>query len=252
MEEQEVTYMGRRYIGGSKARSSDVFNYLLPEEDINPSLIYNENYSDKLLRQEYTRLRDIAQKRMKRMIGKPEALETVNQLQGGFPTIKQLKQSATSPDDLRQKLVYQLQQEKRFLTAKRGSLSGIRNVNKQTIESLQKRGIPVKKEDLYEYGKFMEMMRKAYGIRGRKKGIKEEWSDLVADMWKNLNEKGQITEKDFKEAYKEIMKIMADEDPEAAIRMKKAGRGIHGSDFFKDEKLSARTRNAKKRRQGRK
>ena len=74
----------------------------------------NKSVAD--LRREYSALRDIAQKRLKRMAGKPEAKETYAQHPGGFPKIRELED--------RGDLVKALIDVSSFLTARRGSLSG--------------------------------------------------------------------------------------------------------------------------------
>lgn len=237
--------MGRRYIGGSKARSSDVFNDLLPEEAINPMLLVDPNYSDKLLRQEYTRLRDIAQKRIKRMEGHPEAGETLAQVRGGFPTLKELKKEAAGDaTQLRESIVYQLGRQRRFLTARRGSLSGVRSVNKQVSKELKKGGINVKEEDLANFGRFMNAMKKAYKYKGRKggKGDRDFASDQFADMWQQLNEKGNVTEKEYKAALKEVLATLEADEDAPSIRSTRRREGTKASSFFASEKLSARTR----------
>ena len=61
------------------------------------------------------------------MEGKPEAQETFSQHVGGFPKVAGMSRSD---------LVYALDDVTRFLTAERGSLSGIRYSNKKIRKSL--------------------------------------------------------------------------------------------------------------------
>ena len=57
-----------RYRGGGKARSGyDITSSELPFYDINARLEKAEKYPTSLLKSEYTRMRDIAQKRLKRL-----------------------------------------------------------------------------------------------------------------------------------------------------------------------------------------
>ena len=54
-----------RYKKGASARDFDLFGHKLPFYAIQPSLVKAHAVSDETLKSEYTRLRDIAQKRLK-------------------------------------------------------------------------------------------------------------------------------------------------------------------------------------------
>lgn len=250
--------MGRRYHGGSAARTDSVFNYKLPPEEINGYLKYNENISIDTLRTEYSRLRDIAQKRIQRMEGKPEAQETLEQVRNGFPTLREIRSEAGGEMDLRGILSHNIQRVSNFLTARRGSLSGIRSVNREIVSTLKKStktdgrgGIDIDVDELRNFGNFMNAMKEAFHFKGRRKGQGRDLaSDQFARLWEMLNEKGNITEREF---YKAIDRVAAELEGEEnapslqsiAEYKNKKGHRLHASNYFAEDVLS---KSARKRR----
>ncbi len=178
-----------RYKGGGRARQEDVYDPAkLREEWITPQLAKAKYPSDQVLRSEYSRLRSIAMKRLQRMEGKSEAQETLAQHAEGFPTLKEI-----GPD--RSDVVTALGDLSRFLSAKRSSISGIRESNKRITAALQAKGINVSQSDLKEYGKFMNRMKRAFGV-----GEGSYGSQRIADAWNELKQKGRVTQSDMKKA----------------------------------------------------
>ncbi len=178
-----------RYKGGSRAREEDVYNpSKLREEWITPQLAKAKYPSDAVLRSEYSRLRSIAMKRLGRMQGKAEAAETLAQHAEGFPTLKEI---GTDRADV----VTALSDLSRFLSAKRSSISGIRESNKRITAVLQAKGINVSQKDLKEYGKFMNRMKRAFGVGSGSYG-----SQRVADAWNELKARGKISKKEMQKA----------------------------------------------------
>lgn len=182
-----------RYKKGASARDFDLFGPQLQFSWITPQLVKAEAVTTDTLKKEYTRLRDIAQKRIKRMQGKPEAAGTLAQLpEGGFPKLQ---------GQDRESIVMNLIDISSFLTARRGSLSGIREMNKQVTETLAKKGIDVPKDQLNNFGTFMGAMRKALNI---KRG--DYASGQVASIYSDLLERGKISKTAVKKKINEIMK----------------------------------------------
>lgn len=228
--------MARRvYRGGSKAKTSEIFSATLPEEMIKPSLRYREDIDIRTLQKEYTRMRDIAQKRVKRMEGKEEAQETYEKWVGkGFKTIKEIKASARGEIELRDLLVHNLGRVSNFLSAKMGSLSGIRQRNKEIIEELHKQKIEVPDDDLRKFGTFMNAMKKAYKIPGGSYA-----SEQTARLWHKLNEEGSITKDKFQQEVQSLVQAMEEErtfQTGKKTRLKKDPR-IKLSSAFAAEKL---------------
>lgn len=212
-----------RYKKGAKARDADIFNDIgsIPLFAINRNLIKATAISDKKLNAQYTKLRDISQKRLKRMAKKGEAKETFSQHVEGFPKLKSLKSRA--------EVVNALIDVTRFVTAERGSISGIRTVNKKIIKTLNKKGINIEKKELEDFGNYMSKMKKVFGIESGSLG-----SDLIAEMWDSLKKKGRVTQRDFDARMKAISDEVRKEEG-TIIKPNKRGT-YYSSAFFKSNK----------------
>lgn len=236
------------YRGGSSARDYDLFGPNLRYEWITPQLARAKAISDKTLREEYSRLRAIANKRIKRMEGRPEAVATFEQHARGFPTVRGMS---------REELVYQLGEVSSFLVARTGSLSGIKNRNRQILESLNKPrrdeqgretrpALDLSKEQLGQFGTFMNRLKKALGIqRG------EYASGQLASYWDTLMENGKISRKKFNDTIEDLIRDLEEErgvEPEERSAVKRLVRSTNLSDFFGNVNLDPRTRAAEKRR----
>ena len=242
------------YRGGNKATQSEkLFTPQLRYEWINPQLSRAKAISDKTLREEYSRLRAIANKRIKRMEGRPEAAATYEQYAGGFPSVRGMS---------REEVVYQLGELTDFLTARRGSLSGIHEVNEEIIEQLNKPrkdpqtgkeerpALNIAPDQLGQFGTFMNKLKKALGIqRG------EYASGQLASYWESLMENGKISRKKFNDTIDELLQDMDEvrgvgKDERAAV--KTLARSTNLSDYFGTLKLDPRTRAAEERKRKRK
>lgn len=242
------------YRGGNKATESEkLFTAQLRYEWINPQLARAKAISDKTLHEEYSRLRAIANKRIKRMAGRPEAEATYEQYAGGFPSVRGMS---------REELVYQLGEVTDFLTARRGSLSGIQQVNEEIIEQLNKPrkdpqtgkeerpALNIAPDQLGQFGTFMNKLKKALGIqRG------EYASGQLASYWESLMENGKISRKKFNDTIDELLQDLDEVrgvgiDELAAV--KTLARSTNLSDFFGTLKLDPRTRAAEERKRKRK
>ena len=226
------------YRGGPRA-SKDVFSPLLPEGWINPQLVRATAVSDETLRSEYSRLRAIANKRLIRMAGRPEAIGTYERLPESFPTVRGMD---------RKQVVRALGDVSRFLAAERGSLSGIKKSNEEIRKSLKKKGIEVPKDQIARFGSFMNAMKKALGIdRG------DYGSEQLAELWSELFDKGKISQAKFEKRVKELMKEIEEEKQKEYTRSQKiaANKVIRDrpiSEFFASEALDPRTIAAQKRK----
>lgn len=226
------------YRGGTRARDFDLFKgSQIQPWMIGPQMIRATAVSDAQLRAEYSRLRSIANKRIQRMEGKPEAQETFSQHAGGFPKVAGMNRSD---------LVYALDDVTRFLTAERGSLSGIRYSNKKIQKTLSSRGISVPRDQLAKFGSFMNAMKKALGVnRG------DYASQQIAELWSELFQKGKISQKKFEKRVKEVMREIEEEQKQLYKRAQRSAvnevlRENPVSDFFDDVALDPRTVRAAK------
>lgn len=243
-----------RYKGGAKARSGyDITSSELPFYDINARLEKAEKYSTKMLRSEYTRMRDIAQKRLKRLAGTDEGKFVAQQHPDGFPKISQMGKAVdpfTGKKDVsRRELAKALKEVSNFLTASRSSISGVRRVIKETVETIEENttvrnkqgkviepGIKIPKEQLANYGRFINKLKKELGLDPYKYEAK-----YIAAAWSDLHNKGKITKKELEKA---VLGVMADlkklDDP--VDDRKKAERIAHKVDkYFDIDKLDKRT-----------
>ena len=227
------------YKGGARARDYDLFGSELRFEWISPQLARATTISDKTLRAEYSRLRSIANKRLQRMEGKPEAAGTYDRLPDQFPKLKGMS---------RADVVRALGDVSEFLTAKRGSLSGIRESNKQIQESLNERGINVPRDQIAKFGSFMNAMKKALGInRG------DYASSQIAELWTELFQKGKISQSKFEKRVKEVMKDIEEQQKELYTRAQRQDvnrvlRDNPINKYFDDIALDPRTVRASDRR----
>lgn len=224
---------GKRYKGGSAARDFDLFTPDLPFFTINPQLIKAHAVSDKTLHTEYTRLRAIANKRLKRMAASPLAQETAANNPSAFPKLTELKS--------REDVVRELINVSDFLTAKRGSLSGIKRSNKQTVKKFKEQGIQLNPNELSQYGRFINFVKKAMGLKKGGYDVK-----YIADVWDEMKTKGKITKRDFAEQMRELQKSFAD-DANRQIT-KKDVRNATLSTFFSESDLDARTLSGDRRK----
>lgn len=110
------------------------------------------------MRKEYTRMRDIAQKRIKRL-GESEFKYTqaYKDHPDGFRTLKELDKTnfAKAYSEL-----------SKFVTAKASSVSGQRSIMNKTIRSWNKQGIPLSKENYKRTINILEEMRKRKIVYG--------------------------------------------------------------------------------------
>lgn len=88
----------------------------------------SEAYSEKELRKEYSRLRSVAQKRLKNFEGTEWTDTTVYRYnKGRYVTLKNVKN--------KQELVHLLSDVARFLTAEGGSVSGLKEIRRKALET---------------------------------------------------------------------------------------------------------------------
>ena len=228
------------YRKGPKARDYDLLKQSpFSFDDIGPQLIRAHAVTDKQLSAEYSRLRSIANKRLQRMEGKPEAQETYAQHAGGFPKVSGMSRSD---------IVHALHDVTRFLVADRGSLSGIHRTNKKISESLKEKGINVPEDQLAKFGSFMNAMKKALNIsRG------EYGSHQIAELWTELFQKGKISQSKFEKRVKEVMHDIEEQQKDLFTRAERMEvndiiRGNPVSDYFDVLALDPRTVKASERR----
>lgn len=242
-----------RYKGGGKARTGyDITSSDLPFYDINARLATAEKYSTALMKSEYTRMRDIAQKRLKRLAASDEGQFIAQMHPDGFPKLSQMSKAVdpfTGKKDVsRKELAASLKELVNFLTAERSAVSNVKKTVKKTRESIKKStGVDVPKEQLANYGRFINKLKKELGLDQFKYDAK-----YVVAAWSDLQNKGKISKKDLTKAVLDVMvDLKLTDDPKED--KKKAERVAHKVDrFFDLDKLDKRTVSGLKRRKKKK
>lgn len=122
--------------------------------------INSEEWSDAEIRSEYSRLRDIAKKRLERLARNEPGSYAYRHNVGQYPKLADI-----GTEGAREKLPMLA----RFIGAKTGSVAGIREQRAQALSTLHEHGYTfVNKSNLREFGEFMESWRadKALSVSG--------------------------------------------------------------------------------------
>lgn len=171
------------------------------------------NVSREELRKEYSRLRQVANKRLERMEGtRFENSQTYIRNAGKYTTLAQIEKEALAnakklAPEAQQKYVDMHVAKKmadmyKFLTAKTGSIRGMQRVENEIIESLREKGLTfINKGNIQQFGEYMEFMRALHNGRqydseraaelfgtAVKKGIDPMEIAADFDFWKQHDE----------------------------------------------------------------
>lgn len=109
--------------------------------------------SDKALRKEYTRLRDVAQKRIKRMGGSEFARTRFYKTwKDRFPKLKEIHNTS--------ELTHALSEAATFLTSYLGGTKGMEEYRRKEVESLQAAGFDwITNANFFEFTDFMDWLQ---------------------------------------------------------------------------------------------
>ena len=111
-----------------------------------------EVWTEREARKEYSRLRNIVVKRLKRIEEvEPEAKILKRWHPESFKTLKDIK-------NIRE-LSHLLSDVAYLVNAKTASLKGREQMKKEAVEELQKQGLNINTKDLRDFGDFMELVR---------------------------------------------------------------------------------------------
>ena len=124
-----------------------------PQEYYMPELLRQGILTPEQMRAEYTRLRNVANKRLLRMQDtRFENYQSFQQNVGKFIPVSQISSE--------RELIYRLSEVERFISAKTSTISGIRDIERRTLESLQDAGYTfVNAKNLAAFGEFMAEYR---------------------------------------------------------------------------------------------
>ena len=111
-----------------------------------------EQLDERALRKEYSRLREIANSRLKRLLASEyKETDLVKEYAGGFAILSDV-------EDLPRELTMLA----RFVASERTSVTGLKRIEKQTISTLHEHGYTfVNAGNVGQFGAFMEEMRQA-------------------------------------------------------------------------------------------
>ena len=118
-----------------------------------PELLRQGILTPEQMRAEYTRLRNVANKRLLRMQDtRFEKYQSFQQNVGKFIPVSRISSE--------RELIYRLSEVERFISAKTSTISGIRDIERRTLKSLQDAGYTfVNARNLAAFGEFMAEYR---------------------------------------------------------------------------------------------
>lgn len=124
-----------------------------------PANLRSGNIPASEIRKEYSRLRDIAQKRLARMASTKWAdTQTFKQNYGFYPKLKDIKKG--DGDRISSDLAYKLSALARFVSSETSTITGNERIEKRNLETLHEHGFDfVNKDNYIAFGKFMEEYR---------------------------------------------------------------------------------------------
>ena len=138
-----------------------------------------EQLDERALRKEYSRLREIANRRLERLLASEyKEIDLAKEYAGGFAILAEV-------EDLPRELTMLA----RFVASERSSVTGLKRIDKQTISTLHQHGYTfVNSKNVRQFGAFMEEMRQA----GLSKIYSSEfiatwWSEKGASMRDNVS-----------------------------------------------------------------
>lgn len=138
------------------------------------NIIEVRKLSESELRKAYSAIRDVAQKRSKRLEAVAGRTDLVKSLDA--PKLKDLK----SVSEIRSALL----DLSNAIKDPRSKLSTYKSWERKNIESLKRAGYDIKRENLKEFGEFMELMRERFKVKHI------PGSDQIASIFSNTQELG--------------------------------------------------------------
>ena len=155
----------------AKVKNADVLTW--EYDDYYPYRL--EQMDERALRKEYTRLRKIANKRLNRLqASEYKETDLAKEYAGGFALLADV-------EDLPRELTMLA----RFVASERSSVTGLKRIDKQTVETLQEHGYTfVNAKNVRQFGAFMEEMRQA--------GLSKLYSSEFMATWWSEQSKSKL------------------------------------------------------------
>lgn len=143
------------------ARSSKYVKFSFAISEYYPDILQGPDYTERELRREYARLRDVAQKNIKRL-GASRYRET-DVYKYNVNRFKKTREITGSPAERKSELAHLLSDIARFLTSERRLLSGMDRYVKRNVESLNDSGYDfVTFENFLQFADFMDVIHGLY------------------------------------------------------------------------------------------
>lgn len=152
-----------------------------------PSRESTRKRHEEKLREEYTRLRDIAQKRIKRAMKSGESLEEIRAPFAEVPKLRDIK----NPRDFARELAAL----RKWTGSKYSTAAGRKAIRQKTAETMQKLGYEgVSEDNVTLFNRFMEQMRRRYEEDTPEGKVRFIGSDFLVEAFDALRERGKINE----------------------------------------------------------
>lgn len=153
----------------------DLHNY--PDEYYYPEALKSGVLTPAEMRKEYSYLRSIANKRLEHFKGSEfEKHQTYIRNRNKFVPLSQIKDE--------RELIHRLYELKKFTSSRTSSVTGLRDIQRQTLETARERGLTfLNKGNIQAFGQFME--------EARAKGYARIYgSERVAELFGSATRKG--------------------------------------------------------------
>ena len=207
-----------------------------------PTHLRSGDVSAAVIKAEYTRLRDIAQKRLKRM-AKTEfrETETFKQNWGYFTKIRDMAGKGVKGDRISPELSYKMAALARFVAAEGSTISGMKKQREKSLETLKQHGYDfVNKGNYTKFAKFMQEYRQQKLDSQFDSG---EVAELFETMEKNRVDPAQVAN-DFEY-------WLDNREKAAELKPAKGSRKVSAK-TFKKRIEAAKTKQGKKGKRGKK
>ena len=140
-------------------RSLEQFLTDNPPEAYYPEALRSGTLTPEEMRSHYSYLRKIANKRLQRFVGSEfEDAQSYIKNVGKFVPLSEINNE--------RELMFKLYEVNKFVRARSSSVTGLRQIRNETIETFHDRGFTwVNKNNIKQFGEYLEYMRAKYGAK---------------------------------------------------------------------------------------
>ena len=174
----------------ARKQSLEQFREDNPAEYYHPEALRSGTLTPQEMRAQYSYLRKIANKRLKRFVGTEfEDAQSYIKNVGKFVPLSEINNE--------RELMFKLYEVNKFVRARSSSVTGLKQMRNEAIETFHDRGFTwVNKGNIKQFGDYMEYMRTKYGS-------KQFDSERAADLFGMITTGGvgldvEAVQKDFK------------------------------------------------------